>query len=195
VSAKNSAATRGVSSSLSYEETLLVNYGPRSYFHHIAITCLLYSHGLLYLHSLLFSTRYAHNLCFKQTDEIDNLIASWEQSTWLCVCRFRVAASKQSLDEAPYINCPKLSQTTKHHLQSSLSAFLLDDKPWFLNWGKTCCYIHQNLLLGFTNWPIILLHQLCPSSFLAPSSPRHHRVWADFTARPFTRLSHSSPEF
>jgi hypothetical protein len=34
------------------------------------------------------------------------------------VCRFRVAASKQSLDEATYINCPKLSQTSKHHLQS-----------------------------------------------------------------------------
>jgi hypothetical protein len=32
------------------------------------------------------------------------------------VCRFRVAASKQRLDEAPYINCPKLSQTSKHHL-------------------------------------------------------------------------------
>jgi hypothetical protein len=88
----------------------LVNCGPRSYFHHIAITCLLYSH------TLLFSTRCAHNLCFKQTGEIDNLIISWEQSTWLCVCRFHVAASKQSLDEAPYINCPKLSQTSKHHL-------------------------------------------------------------------------------
>jgi hypothetical protein len=34
------------------------------------------------------------------------------------VCRFCVAASKKSLDEAPYINCPKLSQTSKHHLQS-----------------------------------------------------------------------------
>jgi hypothetical protein len=50
-----------------YGETPLVNCGPWSYFHHIAITCLLYSHYLLYLHSLLFSTRYAHNLCFKQT--------------------------------------------------------------------------------------------------------------------------------
>jgi hypothetical protein len=63
---------------LSYRETPLVNCGPRSYFHHIAITCLLYSH------TLLFSTRYAHTLCFKQTGGIDNLIASWEQSTWLC---------------------------------------------------------------------------------------------------------------
>jgi hypothetical protein len=82
---------------LSYGETPLVNCGPWSYFHHIAITCLLYSH------TLLFCTRYTYNLCFKQTGEIDNLIASWKQSTWLCVCRFRVAASKQSLDEAPYI--------------------------------------------------------------------------------------------
>jgi hypothetical protein len=72
-------------------------------------------------------------LCFKQTGEIDNLIVSWEQSTWLCVCRFRVAACKQSLDEAPYINCPLLSQISKHHLQPSLSAFFLNDKPWFLN--------------------------------------------------------------
>jgi hypothetical protein len=30
--------------------------------------------------------------------------------------------------------------------------------------------------LGFINWPVILLHQLCPSSFLAPSSPRHQRI-------------------
>jgi hypothetical protein len=69
---------------LCYGETPLVNCGPRSYFHHIAITCLLYLHCLLYSHTLLFSTRYAHNLCFKETGEIDNLIASWEQSTWLC---------------------------------------------------------------------------------------------------------------
>jgi hypothetical protein len=31
--------------------------------------------------------------------------------------------------------------------------------------------------LGFTNWPVILLYQLCPSSFLAPSSPRHQQVF------------------
>jgi hypothetical protein len=64
--------------------TPLVNCGPQSYFHHIAITCLLYSHYLLYSHTSTVSTRYAHTLCFKQTGEIDNLIASWEQSTWLC---------------------------------------------------------------------------------------------------------------
>jgi hypothetical protein len=38
---------------LSYGETPLVNYGPRSYFHHIAITCLLYLHYLLYSHTVI----------------------------------------------------------------------------------------------------------------------------------------------
>ena len=80
-----------------YGETPLVNCGPRSYLHHIAITCLLYSYCLLYSHTILFSTRYAHNLCFKQTGEIDNLIASWEQSICLCVCRFCITFSRLSL--------------------------------------------------------------------------------------------------
>jgi hypothetical protein len=103
---------------LSYGETPLVNCGPQSYLHHIAITCLLYSHCFFYSHTSTVFHSIRSNLCFKQTGETDNLIVSWEQSIWLCVCRFRIAASKQSLDEAPYINCPKLSQTSKHHLQS-----------------------------------------------------------------------------
>jgi hypothetical protein len=102
---------------------------------------------------LLFSTRYTHNLCFKQTDEIDNLIASWEQSTWLCVCRFRIVVSKQSLDEAPYINCPKLSQTSKHHLQSFVSPLQERLNLGFLTKGKSCCCTHHTFLLGFpTGW-------------------------------------------
>jgi hypothetical protein len=28
--------------------------------------------------------------------------------------------------------------------------------------------------LGFSNWPVILLHQQTPTSFLVPSSPSHH---------------------
>ena len=38
---------------LSYGETPLVNYGPRSYFHYIVITCLLYTHYLLYSHTTI----------------------------------------------------------------------------------------------------------------------------------------------
>jgi hypothetical protein len=29
------------------------------------------------------------------------------------------------------------------------------DKLGFITEGKTCCYIHQTLLLGFPNWPVI----------------------------------------
>jgi hypothetical protein len=52
------------------------------------------------------------------------------------VCRFRVAASKQSLDEAPYINCPKLSQASKHHLQSFVSPLQERLNLGFLTKGK-----------------------------------------------------------
>jgi hypothetical protein len=31
--------------------------------------------------------------------------------------------------------------------------------------------------LGFSNWPVILLHQQTPTSFLAPSSPSHQQVF------------------
>jgi hypothetical protein len=47
----------------------------------------------------LFSTRYAHTLCFQQTGEIDNLIVSWEQSIWLCVCRFHVATGRRRVNK------------------------------------------------------------------------------------------------
>jgi hypothetical protein len=59
---------------LSYGETPLVNYGPRSYFLYIAMTCLLYSHITIAFHLI------RSFLCLQQTGEIDNLIVSWEQS-------------------------------------------------------------------------------------------------------------------
>jgi hypothetical protein len=66
---------------LSYRETPLVNCGPGP----ISIILLspVYFTRTVYFTRilLLFSTPYAHNLCFKQTGKIDNLIASWEQST------------------------------------------------------------------------------------------------------------------
>jgi hypothetical protein len=53
-------------------------------FPHIAITCLLYLHCLLYSHTITIFYSIRSFLCFKQTDEINNLIVSWEQSIWLC---------------------------------------------------------------------------------------------------------------
>jgi hypothetical protein len=69
---------------LSYGETPLVNYGPRSNFLYIALPFYFYSH--FYFLALLLS--YYHPicsiLCLQQTGEIDNLIVSWEQSSLLC---------------------------------------------------------------------------------------------------------------
>jgi hypothetical protein len=49
-----------------------------------------------------------------------------------------------------------------------MSAFLLNDKPWFLNWGKTCCYLHQIFSWG-SQLAGYLLHQLGSIKlFLAP---------------------------
>jgi hypothetical protein len=64
------------------------------------------------------------------------------------VCRFRVAASKQSLDEAPYINCPKLSQTSKHNLgfltEGKLAAILITPSSWgSQRAGHSPCIIPQ----------------------------------------------------
>jgi hypothetical protein len=69
---------------LSYGETPLVNCGARSYFLYIAITYLLYSHCFLYSHTTIAFHSIRSFLCLQQTGEIDNLIVSWEQSTWLC---------------------------------------------------------------------------------------------------------------
>jgi hypothetical protein len=71
---------------------------------------------------LSLSTRYAHTLCFKQTGEIDNLIVSWEQSIWLyCVQVPRCRSQSKAWTRRP-INCPELSQASKHHLQSFVSS-------------------------------------------------------------------------
>jgi hypothetical protein len=68
---------------LSYGETPLVNYGPWSNFLYIFIA--------VYFYLLIYIPAYYYllpldmlNPCLQQTGEIDNLIVSWEQSSWLC---------------------------------------------------------------------------------------------------------------
>jgi hypothetical protein len=88
---------------LSYGETPLVNCGPQSNFIYIAITCLLYSYCLLYLHITIAFHSIRSFLFLQQTGEIDNLIVSWEQSTWLCCVQVpRYRWRSKALDEAPY---------------------------------------------------------------------------------------------
>jgi hypothetical protein len=126
-----------------------VNCGPRSYFLYIAITRLLYSHYLLYSHTITIFRSIHSFLCLQQTSEIDNLIVSWEQSIWLCCVQVPCCSwQSKALDEEPY----KLSGAVAS-LQASPSVVwllpLLIDKLWFLTEGKPCCYIHHTFLLGF----------------------------------------------
>jgi hypothetical protein len=87
---------------------------------------------------LLFSARYAHTLCFKQTGEIDNLIESWEQSTWLCCVQVPCCCSQSKAWTRCHINCLELSRSLQA-LPSVVLAFSSSiDKPWFLTEGKTC---------------------------------------------------------
>jgi hypothetical protein len=69
---------------LSYGETPLVNCGPRSNFLYIVTPFYFYSHCLLSFLLLSYYHSIRSILCLQQTGEIDNLIVSWEQSSWLC---------------------------------------------------------------------------------------------------------------
>jgi hypothetical protein len=51
---------------LSYGETPLVNYGPRSNFLYIAITCLLLLALFTFLHTTIAFTRYAHSFVYSK---------------------------------------------------------------------------------------------------------------------------------
>jgi hypothetical protein len=67
-----------------------------SYCYHLFTLLVLFT---LLAYYIVF-TRYAHNLCFKQSGEIDNLIVSWEHSTWLCCV------------QVPHCYWPKMSSTS-----------------------------------------------------------------------------------
>jgi hypothetical protein len=88
---------------LSFGETPLLNCGPWSYFLYIAITCLLYSHCLLYSLTTIAFHSIRSFLCLQQTREIDNLVVSWEQSICLCCVKVpRCSWQSKALDEVPY---------------------------------------------------------------------------------------------
>jgi hypothetical protein len=91
---------------LSYGETPLVNCEPRSNFLYIAIPFYFYSHYLLSC-ILLYHYHSIHSILYlQQTGEIDNLIVSWEQSSWLCCvqvscCCWWKATCRQAVNLAP----------------------------------------------------------------------------------------------
>jgi hypothetical protein len=94
-----------------------VNCGPRSNFFYIALLFYFYSHCLLSCILLSYYHLIRSILCLQQTGQIDNLIVSWEQSSWLCCvqvsrCCWERHADKQFI----WRPCPECHEASKHHL-------------------------------------------------------------------------------
>jgi hypothetical protein len=87
-------------------------------------------------------------LCLQQTGEIDNLIVSWEQSTCLCCVQVSRCCWVKTHQQYFWRHCPECHEASKYHLLKFGSFSYWFDKPWFHNWGKTCCCAHHTFYWG-----------------------------------------------
>jgi hypothetical protein len=123
------------------------------------IPFILLSHvNLLALFTFSHTAIAFHSICsflyFKQTGEINNLIVSWEQSTWFCCVQVpRCSWQSKALDEAPY----KVSRAIA---KLASIAFLSLAFSWIrLNLGfllrENSLLYSSNLPLGVPDWTVI----------------------------------------
>jgi hypothetical protein len=119
---------------LSYGETPLVNCRPWSNFLYIDLP--FYYYSLCLLSCILLSNYHSIRsiLCLQQTGEIDNLIVSWEQSSWLYCVQVSCCCWGKTRRQAVYL--APLSGVSQS-LQASPSEVWLSPtgpiKPWFHN--------------------------------------------------------------
>jgi hypothetical protein len=101
---------------LSYGETPLVNCGPRSNFLYIVTPFYVYLHYLLFCILLSYYHSIRSILCLQQTSEIDNLIVSWEQSSWLCCVQVSRYCWVKTHQQYSWRHCPECHEASKNHL-------------------------------------------------------------------------------
>jgi hypothetical protein len=118
---------------LSYGETPLLNCGPRSNFLFIVTLFYFYSHRLLSCILLSFYHSIHSILCLQQTGEIDNLIVSWEQSSWFCCVEVSRCCWVKTHQQYFWHHCPECHEASKHHLLKFGSFSYWFNKPWFHN--------------------------------------------------------------
>jgi hypothetical protein len=83
--------------------------------------------------------------------------------------------AKQGLDEAPYKlsgAVAKLAGITFSHLAFS---YWIDNLGFITEEKLAAIFIKPSF--GVSNWPVIYFINYMPTSFLAPSSPRHQQVF------------------
>jgi hypothetical protein len=66
----------------------------------------------------------------------------------LCACSTLLLVQSKALDEAPYKLSGAVAKLAGITFWSLAFSYWFD-KPWFHNWGKTCCCAHHTFLLGF----------------------------------------------
>jgi hypothetical protein len=94
-----------------------VNCGPRSNFLYIALLFYYYFFCLLSCILLFFYHSIRLILCLQQTGEIDNLIVSWEQSTYLCCAGFTLLLGENTpTSSCIWHPCPECHEASRHHL-------------------------------------------------------------------------------
>jgi hypothetical protein len=78
----------------------------------IYFTCTVYFLALLisFYHSI------RSILCLQQTGEIDNLIVSWEKSTYLCCVQVSRCYWVKTHQQYSWRHCPECHKASKHHL-------------------------------------------------------------------------------
>jgi hypothetical protein len=82
----------------------LVQFPLHCYYHLLLLALFTFLHTITFYHSIRLI------LCLQQTGEIDNLVVSWEQSSWLCCAGFTLLLG----EEAP-------TSTTLQHFLAPLS--------------------------------------------------------------------------
>jgi hypothetical protein len=129
--------------------------GPISFtlLHRFTITCIVYF--LVYYYCFHSIRSY---LCLQQTGEIDNLIVSWEQSTWLCCVQVpRCCWCKAKHWTRRLINSPEQTSPSDVWLFPTGSINL----GFLLRENLLLCSSY--LPLGIPNWVVICPHQaICP---------------------------------
>jgi hypothetical protein len=126
-------------------------------------TVLLYSHCLLYLHTIIQLP-------------LDTLIPLFTTNSWdwhphrklgakylfvLCAGFTLLLGEEAPTHQQIVWRHPECREASKHHLLM-FGSLLLDWLPWFHNWGKTCCCAHHTFS-WVPNWSIIYIINTAPS--------------------------------
>jgi hypothetical protein len=103
-------------------------------------------------------------LCLQQTGEIDNLIISWEQSTWLCCVQVpRCCWRSKALDKVPYKLFRAVTKLAGITFWSLAFSYWIGNLGFVTEGKLAAIFIKPSL--GVSNWPVIYIINYTPAVF------------------------------